>query len=53
MFICDQCVALCNEIINEPPPRTTQGKAQEWVSLKKQNKSWWRRLFRIEGLQPV
>jgi ATP-dependent protease Clp ATPase subunit len=28
VFICDECVRLCNEVINEAPPTPPAGEAQ-------------------------
>lgn len=57
VFICDECVDLCNDILKEPPPaRTSQvmPPAAEWVASTTPKKPWWRQLFRIEGaFEPV
>lgn len=55
VYICDECVALCNEIINQPPAPTTPAgpPVTEWVRSASQLKPWWRRLFRIEAFEPV
>jgi len=46
VFICDACVALCNEIIQEQPPGTAVGDPKpEWVA-KTIRPAWFRRLFR-------
>jgi ATP-dependent protease Clp ATPase subunit len=51
VYICDQCVELCTEILNETTPPTAEGKAPEWVSSERQSTPWWRRMFRIQGFQ--
>jgi ATP-dependent Clp protease ATP-binding subunit ClpX len=51
VFICDQCVELCNEIINEPPPMGAEpgGRAR----TKSSRRPWWRHVFRVEVPAPV
>ncbi len=46
VFICDACVALCNEIIQQPPPAPPVGDQKPaWVA-KTDRPRWFRRLFR-------
>jgi hypothetical protein len=46
VFICDHCVALCNEIIEkEPPAPPVRDPKPEWVA-KASRPAWFRRLFR-------
>ena len=54
VFICDRCVALCNEIISQPPsPSTPEPQGPKWVTSTALWTRWWRRMFRIEALEPV
>jgi ATP-dependent protease Clp ATPase subunit len=51
VFICDECIALCNEIIQETPPAPpVADQKAEWVS-KTRRARWFRRLFHIQELQ--
>jgi ClpX C4-type zinc finger protein len=49
VFICDRCVALCNEIISElPPTPPPAGESNaEWVRSSGPRRPFWRRLFRV------
>ena len=53
VFICDECVALCNEVLNdEPPAAPPVGDAKgEWVK-KTRGPSWLRRWLHVQELQP-
>ncbi len=54
VFICDECVALCNEVINETPPMPpVQGKSGQWVRAKRRQAGWFRRLFHMRELRPA
>ena len=53
VFICDECIALCNEIVNVHPP-AHPGAAQTWTRVKTtgRRRGWFWRLFRTAPLQP-
>jgi len=55
VFICDRCVVLCNEIINEPQPPTTPVMPPEakWVGASRSRTQWWRHLFHSEVAAPA
>ena len=54
VFICDNCIRLCNEIINERP---TAGAptASSWALRRERETKprWWRRIFRTEVTAPA
>ena len=51
VFICDQCVALCYEIIESEPP--TMPEPPESEGLPSPKKGWLPRWFRMGATQPV
>jgi ATP-dependent protease Clp ATPase subunit len=61
VFICDGCVELCNEVINETPlsqPGSDVGRGRYRVTRDKARQSnwvsrWRRRWFPIEVLRPT
>jgi ClpX C4-type zinc finger len=56
VFICDGCVRLCAEILDERPP-VAPGEAQTrtWIRrmVRTRPRGWFRRLFRAEELSPT
>jgi len=54
VFICDKCVALCNEIISELPPTLPAGESNaKWVPSSGPRRPFWRRLFRVGEAAPA
>jgi ribosomal protein L37AE/L43A len=53
VFICDRCVKLCNEIVNQPPPGGAGEPAARTARAGGPNRRWWRRILRIEAVAPV
>jgi ATP-dependent Clp protease ATP-binding subunit ClpX len=54
VFICNECVELCSEILNEPPRAMTAGEATAKPSLRRsQRTAWWRRWLHIEARAPA
>jgi hypothetical protein len=50
VFICDQCVALANEIVhNEGPPPAPQAPAGPLNSRRLRLSSWFRNLFQVRS----
>lgn len=52
VFICDQCVALCSEIISEGPPSPTPGAPARgsWIRSFRSGR-WFGRLFESVEVQ--
>jgi hypothetical protein len=53
VFICDQCVKLCNEIVNQPPPGGVGEPAAPSARAGGPHRRWWRRIFRVEAGSPA
>jgi ClpX C4-type zinc finger len=54
VFICDSCVALCHEIIGEPPPSPPAGRSNaEWVRSSATRRPFWWRLLRVGEAAPI
>jgi ATP-dependent protease Clp ATPase subunit len=49
VFICDECVALCNEIMNETPPPAAPVTRRPADA----NKPKWRRIFHVVSREPA
>ena len=50
VFICNECVSLCNEILQDEPPAPTP-VSDEWIK-KTRGPNWFRRLFHVQEPQP-
>ncbi len=51
VFICDQCIALCSEIINEPPPSPAGSRGSRGRAGRKDR--WLGRLLRSPRQAPA
>jgi len=46
VFICDACIALCNEILAQDVPPTVAGMANaQHATMRRGEAPWWRRLI--------
>jgi ClpX C4-type zinc finger len=56
VFICDECVRLCAEILDEGPPVASgQAQTRTWIRRtgRTRPRGWFWRLFRTEELSPT
>ena len=53
VFICDECVALCSEVINTEGPSAPADQSPRRSTNVSSSAPWWRRLFHIEVAQPA
>ena len=49
VFICDECVDLCNDIIREADQRPAPGLVQLQAPPRRTLTGWFRNLFRVHG----
>jgi hypothetical protein len=49
VFICDQCVELCNEIINTEGPPTPESSARPPIARRPNLSGWFRNLFQVRS----
>jgi hypothetical protein len=53
VFICDQCVSLCSEIINQPSGAGVGQATGQTVGVDAPRRPWWRRIFRVDVGAPA
>ncbi|HEV8190449.1 MAG TPA: ClpX C4-type zinc finger protein [Ktedonobacterales bacterium] len=46
VYICDECISLCNEILAETPPSLAPSGVATYGTLESAHAPWWRRLGR-------